>query len=130
MSGTRSDLPDIAAYMSDVPMCEAFLRTAQRDYADFLPRIRNDIARAMTGWLALHGYRAEVRWSGMDDCFVGQLRNTGEDVVDFHGKTPIGLNRAFERAVEDYVAARRAEGQSAPTPDDPGHQDPARPNGG
>ena len=98
----------MAMHMRNAAMCENFLRVAATQYADLLPRVREDVAKAMSVWLGNSGYSAEIVWSGEEDCFVGHLRNTGKDVVSFHGRTPIGLERAFEKAVRDYKEAKDA----------------------
>ena len=95
----------MAQHMRNASMCETFIRVAQAQYADLLPRVRKDVAKAMSIWLCLGEYSAEVVWSADEDCFVGHLRNTGGDEVSFHGRTPIGLERAFEKAVSNYKAA-------------------------
>jgi len=119
-----SVLEYMAMHMRNAVMCETFIRVAATQYADLLPKVRQDVARAMSVWLGLHDYSAEVSWSADDDCFIGHLRNTGEDRVSFHGKTPIGLERAFEKAVRDYMTAR-VQAREAAEAREEDRQDPA-----
>jgi hypothetical protein len=67
----------------------------------------------MSGWLILDGYRAEVRWSEQDDCFVGCLKGVENDTVRFRGETPAEVQDAFAKAVRDHVAARYAQLEAA-----------------
>lgn len=111
-----SVLEYMAIHMRNAVMCETFIRVAATQYPDLLPKVRQDVARAMSVWLGLHDYSAEVKWSGDEDCFIGHLRNTGRDSVSFHGKTPIGLERAFEKAVRDYMDAQARAPETAEEP--------------
>lgn len=110
---SRTTLIDVAAHMRNVTLCHAFLQTAKSRYPDLLANIRSDAARAMSGWLELYGYRPSIQWSDEDDCFIGCVRNAGSAFVSFHGKTPIGLQQAFEKAVRDYVVTRAEERHSS-----------------
>ena len=58
----------------------------------------------MSGWMMLNGFKAEVRWSDEDGCFVGCLRGIREEVVRFCGATPSGMQEAFAKAVEDFIS--------------------------
>ena len=80
----------MSANMTNIGMCDTLLRVANKQYADLLPSIRMDAARAITGWMVLFGYRANIQWSDEDDCFIGCVRNGGSDFVSFHGKTAEG----------------------------------------
>jgi len=109
---TSKTLLNISANMTNAAMCDTFLRVAQEQYTDMLPRVRIDAARAMTGWMVLFGYRALVQWSDVDDCFIGCVQNAGSDFVSFHGKTAAGVKEAFEKAVRDYMV-KRTDGRRA-----------------
>lgn len=95
---------DIAEHLKNDRMCEAFLSVAESRYPDFLAKVRIRIARAMSGWMILDGFRAEVRWSDEDGCFVGRLRGVREEVVSFRGDTPSEMQKAFAKAVEDFIS--------------------------
>lgn len=94
-------------------MCDTFLRIAKAQYPDFLASVQVDAARAMSSWLVLYGYRPSVQWSVEDDCFIGCLRNAGNDFVSFHGRTAVELQQAFEKAVREYVIVRAGERHSS-----------------
>lgn len=49
------------------------------------------------------GYVARVEYSEEDGCFIGRLAGI-RDIVTFHGDSVSELRRAFEEAVDDYVA--------------------------
>ena len=96
-------------HLKNQGMCDAFLTVAKQRYPEMLARVRENVARAMSGWLILDGHRAEVRWSQQDECFVGCLRGVEDDIVRFRGETPAEVQDAFAKAVRDYVAARYAQ---------------------
>ena len=48
------------------------------------------------------GYLARVEYSEEDGCFIGRLAGI-PDIVTFHGESVVGLQSAFEEAVDDYV---------------------------
>ena len=108
--GQEASLPvspavwDMSVHMRHARVCDTFLKVAEETYTDFLPRIREDLARAMSTWLMKDGYRAEVEWSDVDACFVGQIRHI-PDGGEFRGATPSELKQAFEDAVAVYRAA-------------------------
>lgn len=49
------------------------------------------------------GYAARIEYSDEDECLVGRVAGIN-DVVGFHGESVSELRRAFEEAVDDYVA--------------------------
>lgn len=53
--------------------------------------------------LAYKGYSARVDFDAEDELFVGRLAGIN-DVVGFHADTVAGLVKAFQDAVDDYVA--------------------------
>ena len=96
---------DPTLHMRHVRVCDTFLKVAEGTYIDLLPRVREDLARAMSFWLTEEGYRADIEWSYDDACFVGRIRHIVE-VVEFTGATPSELQQAFKNAVKSYI--RRA----------------------
>ena len=96
---------DPTLHMRHVRVCDTFLKVAEGTYIDLLPRVREDLARAMSFWLTEEGYRADIEWSYDDACFVGRIRHIVE-VVEFTGATPSELQLAFKTAVKSYI--RRA----------------------
>lgn len=53
------------------------------------------------------GYAARIATSDEDQCLVGHLAGIN-DVVGFHGESVAELRKAFEEAVEDYLATCEA----------------------
>lgn len=53
------------------------------------------------------GYAARIAYSDEDQCLVGHLAGIN-DVVGFHGESVAELRKAFEEAVEDYLATCEA----------------------
>lgn len=87
-------------------VCDAYLTVAKSSYPELLAKVRENVARAMSGWLVQDGYWADVIWSDEGGCFVGRLRGTGCDTANFRGETPAEMQEAFARAVRDHVATR------------------------
>ena len=54
---------DQTLHMRHVRVCDTFLKVAEGTYIDLLPRVREDLARAMSFWLTEEGYRADIEWS-------------------------------------------------------------------
>ena len=94
---------DMVQHLTDKGMCDAFLAVARDRYPDLLLRVRESIARAMSGWLLQDGYRADVQWSGTHDCFVGRVKFLDVDGVFFKGVTPAEVHDAFLAAVRSVV---------------------------
>ena len=94
---------DMTAYMRHVRVCDTFLKVAEETYSDLLPRVRDDLARAMSFWLMQDGYRADIEWRHDAACFVGRIKLIAEHVV-FSGATPSDLQQAFKNAVKTYTA--------------------------
>lgn len=61
------------------------------------------------------GYAARVEFDPDDRIFVGHLAGV-RDVLGFHGASVAELENAFPEAVEDYVTACKALGQSPDRP--------------
>lgn len=53
------------------------------------------------------GYAARIAYSDEDQCLVGHLAGIN-DVVGFQGESVAELRKAFEEAVEDYLATCEA----------------------
>ena len=93
---------DMTDHLRDHAICDAYLEVARERYPDLLLKVRQNIARAMSGWLMIDGVRADVRWSDEENRFTGRLRGFGDDVA-FHGETPTELRNAFAEAVRVHV---------------------------
>ena len=98
---------DLTRHLKNHGMCEAFLEVAQDRYPDLLLKVRENIARAMSGWLLEEGVPADVRWSGTDNRFEGRLKGFGDDIC-FHGETPTEVQQAFAEAVRNHRLKRAA----------------------
>ena len=61
------------------------------------------------------GYAAKIEYSDDDDCFVGHIAGI-KDVIGFHADSVKELRRAFEEAVDDYVATCEKLGRSPQKP--------------
>lgn len=61
------------------------------------------------------GYSARVEYDAEDKLFVGHLAGI-RDIIGFHGKTVAQLERAFKRAVDDYLATCDKLGQKPDKP--------------
>jgi len=92
---------DLTVYMRHARICDTFLQVAEDTYRDFLPRVREDLAGAMSIWLRHDRYGADVQWSDAEGCFIGHIRDA-EDDIQFRGLTPSELHQAFKDAVEAY----------------------------
>lgn len=57
------------------------------------------------------GYAARIEYSDEDECLIGRIAGIN-DVVGFHGESVAELRRAFEEAVDDYVATCEKLGRS------------------
>lgn len=102
------ELPwDMTRHLMNQGMCEAFLEVARDRYPDLLVKVRENIARAMSGWLIEEGVRADVRWSDTDNRFDGRLKGFGDD-IRFHGETPAEVQQAFAEAVRNHRLNRAA----------------------
>ena len=51
------------------------------------------------------GYTAEIIYSQEDECFVGHVVNSGDDIIGFHGDTDEELRVGFEGVVDLYIEA-------------------------
>jgi predicted HicB family RNase H-like nuclease len=54
--------------------------------------------------MSYKGYAARIEYSEEDDCFIGHIAGIN-DIVGFHGDSVSELHVAFEKAVDDYLAA-------------------------
>lgn len=61
------------------------------------------------------GYYARVEFDPEDELFVGRLAGIN-DVIGFHGEDVAGLKRAFQDAVDDYLATCEAVGKAPDKP--------------
>ena len=93
---------DMTALMRHTRVCDTLLKVAEENYVDLLPRVREDLARAMSVWFIQDGYRAEIEWSDIELCFVGRIRLLVKD-IEFKGVTPSELQRSFKDAVHRHV---------------------------
>lgn len=105
-------------------MCDAFLEAAEKSYTDLLPTVRTEVAKAMSGWLQLYGYRAQVWWNDEDLCFSGRLINVpGGACVEFRATRPTEVQEAFEKATRNFMgrgaARRKAEAARSQEQDRP-----------
>lgn len=53
--------------------------------------------------LRYRGYLAKVEYSAEDDCFVGHIFGIN-DVIGFHANSVPELHKAFQEAVDNYLA--------------------------
>jgi hypothetical protein len=106
MNVLKCDRWDIARHLKDSRICDTFLSVAEDRYPDLILRVRSEIARAMSGWLVMDGYRAEVRWSSKLDCFVGRVNPLAEDAAYFQGETPAEVQAAFTFAVQEMLRVK------------------------
>jgi len=61
------------------------------------------------------GYAAHVEFDAEDRIFFGRIAGIG-DSVTFHGETVQELVRAFEQAVDEYIAMSEKLGRAAQKP--------------
>lgn len=61
------------------------------------------------------GYAARIEFSDEDECFVGHIAGI-RDVVGFHGESVRTLRKAFQEAVDDYLATCEKLGRSPQKP--------------
>ncbi|MDZ4380889.1 MAG: type II toxin-antitoxin system HicB family antitoxin [Parvibaculum sp.] len=69
----------------------------------------------MTDLLEYKGYHGSVRYSGEDEIFHGRIEFI-RDLVTYEGRDAKGLKRAFEEAVDDYIALAARQGREPDTP--------------
>ena len=62
--------------------------------------------------LAYKGYIGSVDVSLEDDCLHGRVQFI-DDIISYEGATPVELKRAFEDAVDRYLAYCEKTGKSA-----------------
>jgi predicted HicB family RNase H-like nuclease len=65
--------------------------------------------------MTFKGYAAHIRYSDEDACLIGHIAGIA-DVIGFHADNVSELRRAFETAVEDYLATCAKLGRSAQVP--------------
>ena len=61
------------------------------------------------------GYTAEIIYSEEDECFVGHVVDSGDDIIGFHGDTDAELQEAFENVVDLHIKVKER-------PDSPPHK--------
>ena len=69
----------------------------------------------MSNALTYKGYSARVEFDAEDRIFAGRIAGI-RDIVGFHAETVTGLEKAFLEAVNDYIKACNALGQSPNKP--------------
>lgn len=52
------------------------------------------------------GYTAEIIYSEEDECFVGHVVDSGDDIIGFHGDTDAELQEAFENVVDLHIKVK------------------------
>jgi predicted HicB family RNase H-like nuclease len=57
------------------------------------------------------GYAARIELSDEDECVIGHIAGI-RDVVGFHGDSVRPLRKAFQEAVDDYLATCEKLGRS------------------
>ncbi len=60
-------------------------------------------------------YAARIEYSEEDDCFVGHIAGIN-DVIGFHADSVKALHKAFEEAVDDYLASCKKIGREPQKP--------------
>ena len=60
--------------------------------------------------LTYKGYIADIDFSPEDGCFFGKLANI-RDLVNFEADNATDLVKAFQQAVDDYLASCEAQGK-------------------
>ena len=55
------------------------------------------------------GYSGTIHFSAEDECFYGKIDLSTEDVWLYEGKTLEQIQKAFEEAVDEYIAACKAD---------------------
>jgi predicted HicB family RNase H-like nuclease len=61
------------------------------------------------------GYTAKIEYSPADGCLIGRLLGI-QDFIAFHGDSVTEIRKAFEEAVDDYLALCARIGQSPQKP--------------
>lgn len=64
----------------------------------------------MMNTMTYRGYAAKIDYSDEDLCFVGHVAGI-RDVIGFHADNVAELRRAFEEAVDDYIAYCTEQGR-------------------
>jgi predicted HicB family RNase H-like nuclease len=54
--------------------------------------------------MTYQGYAARIEYSAEDGCFIGRVAGI-RDIIGFHGDSVAELRRAFEEAVDFYLAS-------------------------
>lgn len=106
---------ELVEHLKSQGICDAYLTVAKSSYPELLAKVRENVSRAMSGWLVQGGYWADVTWSDEDGCFIGRLRGTGCNTDSFRGETPAEMQAAFTKAVQNHTAEKASE----PTADYP-----------
>ncbi|MCU6162018.1 MULTISPECIES: type II toxin-antitoxin system HicB family antitoxin [Enterobacter] len=64
----------------------------------------------MINTMTYKGYAAKIDYSDEDLCFVGHVAGI-RDVIGFHADNVAALRKAFEEAVDDYLAYCSEQGR-------------------
>ena len=56
--------------------------------------------------MTYRGHTAEIIYSDEDECFVGHVVNSGDDIIGFHGDTDAELRVAFEDVVDLHIKVK------------------------
>ena len=56
------------------------------------------------------GYAARIEYSDEDECFVGRVAGI-RDIITFHGESVAEVRRAFEEALDFYLASCAERGE-------------------
>ncbi|EKM8120675.1 MULTISPECIES: type II toxin-antitoxin system HicB family antitoxin [Enterobacter cloacae complex] len=64
----------------------------------------------MINTMTYKGYAAKIDYSDEDLCFVGHVAGI-RDVIGFHADNVAALRKAFEEAVDDYLAYCTEQGR-------------------
>ncbi|WP_208789245.1 type II toxin-antitoxin system HicB family antitoxin [Enterobacter cancerogenus] len=64
----------------------------------------------MINTMTYKGYAAKIDYSDEDLCFVGHVAGI-RDVIGFHADNVAALRKAFEEAVDDYLAYCAEQGR-------------------
>ena len=64
----------------------------------------------MMNTMTYKGYAAKIDYSDEDMCFIGRVAGI-RDVIGFHADNVADLRKAFEEAVDDYIAYCKEQGR-------------------
>jgi predicted HicB family RNase H-like nuclease len=61
------------------------------------------------------GYAARIEYSDEDRCFIGHITGI-KDIIGFHAESVKELRKAFEEALDDYLATCKRLGRAPQKP--------------